>query len=259
MNAASGTTSTGARPGPVRRFLNTVVELILIVAIALGISAGVRAFLGEMFVIPSGSMENTLDVHDRIFVSKVSSFHRGDIVVFADPGGWLPEVAQPPVGVHKVLEMIGLLPNTSTNYLVKRVIGMPGDTVACCDVEGRITVNGVALDETSYLYSEGGTQVAPATVRFKVVVPAGRIFVMGDHRNASGDSRCHLADISNDGSPQGMNAFVPESDVVGPAVAIVAPLNRIRHFTVPETFSRVPAASGSPPTQPVIEPRNVGC
>ncbi len=251
--------TAGQRPGLARRWFNNLVELVVILAIALGVSAGVRGFVGEVFIIPSGSMENTLLVGDRVFVSKVSTFHRGDIVVFQDPGDWLSETPQPVTGARKALQVVGVLPNTSTNFLIKRVIGLPGDHVTCCTREGRMSVNGVALHEEAYLYSEGGVQVAPAAVKFSVVVPAGRIFVMGDHRNASGDSRCHLADISTDGQVEGMNAFVPEADIVGPAVAIISPLNRITRLTVPSTFADIPASSGSPPTEPTITPRGVGC
>ncbi len=241
------------------RIASGALEVLIIFLGALLISAALRTWVGQMFIIPSGSMENTLKINDRVVVSKFTQFKRGDIVVFTDPGNWLETPPQPRTGYKKVLEEIGLLPSTATNHLIKRVIGLPGDDVKCCDVQGRITVNGVPLNEKSYLYSSNGVTVAPAAVPFEVVVPAGRIFVLGDHRNASGDSRCHLADISTNGEPQGMNAFVPISDVVGPAVAIVAPLDRIRLLSQPSTFKDIPNPTRAPPKNPVIIPKGVGC
>ena len=255
----SGGPAASHRPSAGRRVFNAAVEIVIIFVGALIISAALRAWVGQMFIIPSGSMENTLKINDRVAVSKLTDFKRGDIVVFTDPGNWLQMPPEARTGYKKVLEDVGLLPSTATNHLIKRVIGLPGDDVKCCDVQGRITVNGVALDESSYLYSSNGVQVQPAAVPFEVVVPAGRIFVLGDHRNASGDSRCHLADISNDGQPQGADAFVPISDVVGPAVAIVAPLDRIRLLTVPKTFKNIPDPTGPPPAQATIIPKGVGC
>ncbi len=247
------------RPSFAHRLARGALEVLIIFVGALLISSALRTWVGQMFIIPSGSMENTLKINDRVVVSKFTQFKRGDIVVFVDPGNWLETPPEARTGYKKLLEDIGLLPSTATNHLIKRVIGLPGDDVKCCDVQGRITVNGVPLNESSYLYSSGGVQVAPATVPFEVVVPAGRIFVMGDHRNASGDSRCHLADISNNGQPQGMNAFVPISDVVGPAVAIVAPLDRIRLLTQPSTFKDIPNPTRPPPAEPTIIPKGVGC
>ena len=265
--AGAPTTSDGGseappaspRPSRSRRLFSGALEIVIIFVGALIISAALRAWVGQMFIIPSGSMENTLQINDRVAVSKLTDFHRGDIVVFTDPGNWLQMPPQPRTGYKKVLEDIGLLPSTASNHLIKRVIGLPGDDVKCCDVQGRISVNGVALDESSYLYSSNGVQVQPAAVPFEVIVPAGRIFVLGDHRNASGDSRCHLADISNDGQPQGADAFVPISDVVGPAVAIVAPLDRIKILSTPAAFANIPDPTGSPPEQATIIPRGVGC
>lgn len=250
----------GKKPQPPRsagrRLLGGLGELVFVVVGALIISAVLRSFVAQMFIIPSGSMMNTLLVNDRVLVSKVSTFHRGDIVVFTDPGGWLTgDQGTPRTGVKKVLEQVGLLPSTSNNHLIKRVIGLPGDEVKCCDAQGRLTVNGVALDESAYLYVDPatGVQVKPASVPFDVVVPADHIWVMGDHRNESYDSRCHLQDVTTSGGPPGSNAFVPESDVVGPAIAIAAPLDRFKRLTVPATFKDIPAPSGSPPAQGVIK------
>jgi len=234
-------------------------ELLIVVVGALIVSSLLRAFVGQMFIIPSGSMENTLMIYDRVVAQKITDFHRGQVVVFADPGEWLDE---PPVErgvVRRGLEFVGVLPSSKTGYLIKRVIGTAGDTVVCCDDSDRLTVNGQPLDETSYLYTEvGGEQVAPSEIQFSVIVPAGHIFVMGDHRNASADSRCHLADAFP-GEPDGMNAFVPVDDVVGPAIAVVAPLDRFSALRVPDTFTTVPAPTAPAPAEPTIEPAGVHC
>lgn len=249
-------------PSAARRFGGFLREIVIVVVGALVVSSLLRAFVAQPFVIPSGSMEQTLQINDKVVVEKVTDFHRGDIVVFRDPGTWLGSgyagVERGPAG--RVLEFVGLLPDSSSNHLIKRVIGMPGDEVKCCDAQGRMSVNGVALDEQDYLYKEDdGVPVAPAEVPFRVVVPAGRIFVMGDHRNDSKDSRCHLADVSMDGGPPGADAFVPITDVVGPAFLIAAPLDRIQRLRIPATFAAVPEATAPAPSQAVIEPAGVGC
>ena len=250
-----GPPSTSRRPRPALTFLR---ELVFVVVGALVVSSLLRAFVGQMFIIPSASMENTLLEGDRVVVEKLTTFHRGDVVVFRDPADWLDEPSGHPGAVDRVLELVGFPTESSPKHLIKRVIGTPGDTVVCCDDQGHVTVNGAALDETAYLYTDpGGTQVAPSTVRFRVVVPAGRIFVMGDHRDDSADSRCHLADLSAEG--QGQTAFVPVADVVGPAVAIVSPLDRTRRLRTPATFSDVPAPQGPAPSRAEIEPTGVTC
>ncbi|MEL4357130.1 signal peptidase I [Luteococcus sp. H154] len=232
------------------RIRSALTELVVIVVGALVISAVLRAFVGQLFIIPSGSMQNTLDLGDRVVVSKLTDFNRGDIVVFEDPDNWITERPKERSAVGKVAEKVGVLPSTSTNHLVKRVIGMPGDRVKCCDAQGRISVNGQPLDETAYLFTdEAGQQVRPSEQTFEVVVPKDRIFVLGDHRNASGDSRIHL----DEGTPKGMRAFVPTSRVVGPVVAIAAPVSRWTTFSTPQTFASVPAASQPAPDNPTVK------
>lgn len=235
-------------------------ELLIVVVGALIIAFLIRTFLGQMFLIPSGSMEHTLNVNDRIAVQKVTHFKRGDVVVFKDPDNWLGDEPQAPQRgpVGKALEFIGVLPNTSNEYLVKRVIGMPGDHVKCCDNQGRITVNGQPLNEQSYLYSSDGRQSKPSDQPFDVIVPRNRIWVMGDHRDDSADSRCHLTDQSVDGGSP-MSAFVPEDDVVGPVFAIVAPFDRARWIHIPDTFAQVPAPKDPAPAQAVVNSHNDPC
>jgi signal peptidase I len=236
-----------------------VRELLIVVVGALVVSSLLRAFVGQMFIIPSQSMESTLLVGDRVVVQKITQFHRGDVVVFADPGGWLSDAevkAQTPV--EKVLEFIGVPTANATGHLIKRVIGMPGDRVKCCDSRGRLSVNGYALDETSYLYTDpDGTQVAPSEVKFEVVVPKDRIFVMGDHRDLSADSRCHLSDVSTEG--RGQIAFVPVKLVVGPAFAIAWPAARAKWLGHPATFDNIPAPTQPAPDVGVIKPEGVSC
>lgn len=235
-------------------------ELLIVVVGAIIVSSLLRMFVGQMFIIPSRSMESTLLVGDRVVVQKVTDFTRGDVVVFADPGGWLagePAEERGPVG--KVFEFVGVLPDTSKGHLIKRVIGMPGDRIVCCDAKDRLTVNGQPLDETGYLYRDSDdTQVRPSEIRFEVVVPRGRIFVMGDHRDLSADSRCHLSDLSSTQS-KGKVAFVPIDLVVGPAFAIAAPFDRAARLRSPETFDPVPAPTAPAPENAVIKPEGVSC
>ena len=247
-----------ARSRPAQQLGAFLKELLFVVVGAIVVSSVLRAFVGQMFIIPSQSMENTLLVGDRVVVEKITGFQRGDVVVFADPGDWLAGEDVPERGpIGKALEFIGVLPDTSTEHLIKRVIGMPGDRVACCDSKGRISVNGYSLDEASYLYtSPDGEKMKPSDVRFEVVVPKDRIFVMGDHRSLSADSRCHLADLSQ---PRGEVAFVPIRLVVGPAVAIAAPFGRTTILHRPAVFADVPAAKNPAPTEAVIKPEGVSC
>ncbi len=222
-----------ARPSAWSSFLGLVRELVMVLVIALGLSLLIKTFLVQAFFIPSPSMENTLLTGDRVLVSKLTpgpfDLKRGDIVVFKDPGGWLDEGTAAPVGdLHKVLSFVGLVPSNSDDHLIKRVIGMPGDTVACCDEQGRITVNGVAVDEP-YLYPGD----SPSDKTFSVTVPAGHIWVLGDHRSVSQDSRFH---------PDVNNGMVPEANIVGRAFVNVWPLNRFGLLRNPSSaFANVPA------------------
>lgn len=238
------------RPSVARRIASGVREVVIIVVVALLVATLVKTFVAQQFVIPSESMENTLDINDRIVALKVTPYHRGDIIVFEDQLGWLP-AAPDPTPTQKVLEFLGILPASGDQYLVKRLIGLPGDHVTCCTAAGQVTVNGVAIDETSYLFRNvDGTQVKPSEAAFDVVVPAGRVFVMGDHRNKSADSRYHLCDTLY--GTKGLAAFPAISSIQGPVKLIAYPFSRAQWFNVPATFANVPAPSGSPPSQPQI-------
>jgi signal peptidase I len=222
-------------------------ELAGVVVGAVVVASLLRALVGQMFLIPSSSMEQTLQVEDRVVVEKLTRVHRGEVVVFRDPGGWLNGPAAPERGrVGRVLQFVGVLPDTGTDHLIKRVVGLPGDHVVCCDSAGRITVNDVALDESSYLDTPaGGVQAPPSSISFDVVVPRQRIFVLGDNREHSRDSRCHLHD-EGAGVSEGSNAFVPEDLVVGRAVAVLWPVGHARRLEIPATFDHVPAAAAAP-------------
>lgn len=252
--------TTGGAGGDLWRSAGSWLREIAIVVVgALVASTLLRVFVFQMFVIPSGSMENTLLIRDRVAVQKIVGFQRGDIVVFRDTQSWLipPKVEDDPF--KNVLIFVGLAPDESANHLIKRVIGLAGDHVTCCDARGRVTVNGVALNESEYLYADAATgeQVDPSAVAFDVVVPADTVFVMGDHRNNSQDSRCHISD-DTEGLPEGSNAFVPTANIVGSSVAVVYPFNRFHGISRPRTFEGVPDG-GTPPTEPVINGPKVVC
>ena len=228
-------------------------ELAAVVVGAVIVASLLRGFVGQMFLIPSVSMEDTLRVSDRVVVEKLSTIKRGHIIVFSDPGGWLIGPAAPKRGpVGQAFQFIGILPDPSTEHLIKRVIGMPGDRVVCCDSTGRITVNGAPLDETDYLFTDSdGVQVSPSSIRFEVLVPAERFFVMGDYRDRSSDSRCHLDNPSAAGI-RGENAFVHTDLVVGRAVAVAWPFERRHTLPIPDTFEVVPPGKQPAPEHPEI-------
>ena len=222
--------STGRRPRKKRSFWR---EFPILVVVALVLAVVIKTYAIQAFFIPSGSMENTLEINDRVLVNKlvydVRGIHRGDIVVFNGDGSWDP--GTPPGNtnfaekfVDGFASMFGF--GHPGDILIKRVIGLPGDHVACCDAQGRVTVNGVPLTEQSYLYPGD----APSEIRFNIVVPPGRLWMMGDHRLISDDSRDHLGD------PGG--GTVPENAVVGRAFVIIWPLSRWRILPIPATFEQ---------------------
>jgi signal peptidase I len=203
------------------RALRFARDVAVIVLAAILISFLIKTFLVRSFYIPSPSMEDTLLVNDRILVNElvpgVVGIEHGDVVVFKDPGGWLPpQQAAAPGPIEWLLEVVGLTAPDSNDHLVKRVIGLPGDRVACCDDFGHLMVNGVSVNEP-YITLSNGT-IAASAVEFDVVVPEGHLWVMGDNRNNSRDSRYHR--------DQPGNGFVPIDDVVGRAVLVTWPLDR---------------------------------
>lgn len=223
----------GERKGA-RRQLSIPQEVAVLLGMALVLAVVIKAFFLQAFYIPSGSMNDTLVLDDRIVVQKVTYWQgepqRGDVVVFSDPGGWLGpgdlRTADNPVA--KSLEMVGLFP--TGGHLVKRVIGVGGDRVVCCDDDGRITVNGVPLHEESYL----APGERPSLIKFDVEVQEGYLWVQGDNRSNSADSRVHLGD------PGG--GFIPVDDVVGKVFMVVWPWDHATVMKRPATFAKVDAA-----------------
>ena len=254
-----------AGPPRARRRMNWFTETVVLVLVALVIATTVKTFIVQPFSIPSGSMENTLLVKDKVLVNKlvghISQIHRGDVVVFDGAGNWDPPQAvsgNPLVRAYR--NFLGLFGRHfgQVDY-IKRVIGLPGDHVACCDAAGLITVNGVPLHEAGYLYP--GSR--PSAIRFSIVVPPGRLWVMGDNRADSSDSRLHDCAIRGaDCQPWDRDGTVPASSVIGRAFMVVWPLSRLKVLWVPSDFSHigpapaalraVPAGSALPLTAGVL-------
>ncbi|MFC7843942.1 signal peptidase I [Streptomyces sp. NPDC057382] len=211
-------------------------ELPILVGIALVLALLIKTFLVQAFSIPSDSMQNTLQQGDRVLVDKLTPWfgsepERGEVVVFHDPDNWLAgEPLADPNALQTFLSWIGLMPSSEEKDLIKRVIGVGGDTVEC-NGTGPLKVNGKALDEVSYVYA-GNTPCSQDDQggQFKVKVPEGFIWVMGDHRQNSRDSRYQQADKHN--------GMVPVKDVVGRAVVIAWPVDRWDTLPVPDAFDQ---------------------
>ncbi len=213
-------------------------DIPVTIGIAIGVVLLITTFVAKPFSIPSGSMEDTLQIGDRILVNRLvyhtRPIERGDVVVFDGADSFAPMSEVPhrnplSAAVAWVGQSLGVMAPDSTDF-VKRVIGVGGDRVACCSPSGNVTVNGVELDEFPYLFAGD----APSMQDFDVVVPEGMLWVMGDHRSNSADSRAHMGD------PGG--GFVPESKVVGRAMTVLWPLGRLGVVDIPETFAAVPPA-----------------
>jgi signal peptidase I len=201
-------------------------ELPILVIVALVVSLFIKSFLVQFFYIPSGSMENTLQIKDRVAVNKVpfvsDNIKRGDVVVFRDPNNWLPEpydstTNQFVAKAKSALVAVGVLPNPAKQYLVKRVVGVGGDRVVCCTKDGKLTINGVEVTEP-YIFAGN----KPSEMNFDVTVPKGKLWVLGDHRGASADSRYHQEDINK--------GFVPLSKVTGRVVGVIWPFKNITYI-----------------------------
>ena len=200
-----------------------VRDVVLIFLAAIIISVGIKTFLIRSFYIPSGSMESTLQIDDRIIVNELVPsmvpLQHGDVVVFRDPGGWLPPRVVPAQNwfvssVDWVLSVVGLSAPDSNDHLIKRLIGLPGDKVECCNTFGQLSVNGVPLDEPYLKLPAGVTKVSGTD--FSVTVPKDSLWVMGDNRYDSADSRY------NTDKPG--NGFVPIENVVGRAFLVSWPI-----------------------------------
>ena len=236
---AAGAVLPRRRPG---RWV-TLRETLIVMVVALALASALRGFVVQAFVVPSASMENTLlgggpGSNDRIAVDKLpgQTVRRGQIVVFADPGGWLTPDQSTPGGLGGVLRQVGafvgVTPDDGTRHLVKRVVGIGGDTVSCAGVGAPLTVDGVPLTEGSYLFpgSQPCSTTGDGIASWRYTVPAHELFVMGDNRDNSEDSRFHPAD-----------PFVPDADVTGRVVAVLYPLDRLRREPIPATFATIPA------------------
>ena len=200
-------------------------EFPILVIVALAVSLLIKTFLVQFFYIPSGSMENTLQIQDRVAVNKVpfisGSINRGDVVVFRDPANWLPEPFEATdnkviAKIKDGLVAVGILPNPAKQYLVKRVIGVAGDRIVCC-TDKKLTINGTPVDEP-YIFKGNN----PSDMTFDITVDPGKIWVMGDHRGASADSRYHQEDVNK--------GFVPVSKVTGRVVAVIWPFKDITYI-----------------------------
>ena len=214
-------------------------ELLTIVVAAAILTLLVKAFVIQVYRIPSASMENTLQIGDRVLVNKVvyhfRDIARGDVVVFSGQDSWGPDTP-PPSGnpvvrvADDVLSGLGL--HSDQTYYIKRVIGLPGDHVTCC-TDGKVTVNGVPLNESQYLFPGNPA----STIKFTEVVPPGHLWVMGDHRSDSDDSRYHPGD------PGG--GAIPENQVVGRAFLIIWPPSQLRDLPIPTTFQQAALHAGA--------------
>lgn len=215
--------SSGQRPG--KKKGSFWKELPILLGVAILVAVLVRTFVIQTYYIPSGSMETTLELNDRVLVNKLvygfSEPERGEIIVFTAPESWRSNIEE--------------------DEFIKRVVAVGGDHVLCCDDSGRITVNGRPLDEGDYLYIDpmNGEQDVPSEDEFELTVPEGRLWVMGDHRQASGDSRERYVRSGGDVH----SSTIAVDDVIGKAFVLFWPFDHTTWFSVPDTFEDVPDPS----------------
>jgi signal peptidase I len=206
-------------------------ELPILVILALLVSLLIKSFLVQFFYIPSGSMENTLQIKDRVAVNRIpfigNDISRGDVIVFRDPAGWLPEATSDSGNgitnaIREGLVLVGIVPNPAKQYLVKRVIGVAGDNVVAKDQV--LTINGKPTNEP-YIFAGN----SPSDTDFNITVPEGKVWVMGDHRGASGDSRVHQDDVNN--------GMVPVEKITGRVIATIWPIKQIGFISSQDPLS----------------------
>jgi signal peptidase I len=206
-------------------------ELPILVILALLVSLFIKSFLVQFFYIPSGSMENTLQIKDRVAVNRIpfigNDISRGDVIVFRDPAGWLPDASSDSgngitSAIREGLVLVGIIPNPAKQYLVKRVIGVAGDNVVAKDRV--LTINGKPTNEP-YIFAGN----SPSDTDFNITVPEGKVWVMGDHRGASGDSRVHQDDVNN--------GMVPVEKITGRVIATIWPIKQIGFISSQDPLS----------------------
>ena len=220
-----------------RRYWRFVRDVVVIAVVLLLLAWGSKVFFIRVFSIPSASMSATLQIGDRVMVNQLQagegSFTRGDVVVFHDSQNWLPDVpVGPKSAVQSMLETLRIIDPPEEQYVIKRVVGLPGDHVVCCDAQLRVSVNGVPVTEPYLNDPQLGSSFG---LPFDVVVPEGSVWVMGDNRQNSSDSRRH--------QNQPGRGFVPISDVVGTAFAVTWPIRDWRTLAETQAFGDVPSTT----------------
>lgn len=257
MTSDSDEPTTARSVGSSRsRGLPLWAETVLLLVGAVGLALLIKTFLVQAFFIPSVSMEPGLEEDDRILVEKWSGWfggepERGDVVVFEDPGGWLTagEASEPTNPVGSFFARIGLLP--TGGHLVKRVIGVPGDVIECCDEQGRLTVNGVPIDEDSYVLEDKAVRGCrgPMTGNCEWSagpVPEGTVFVMGDNRGNSADSTVHMC-LEGETECVPGDEFVPMDLITGRLWTTVWPFENFGGPEETDAFADVPDRSDDAP------------